>query len=206
MTYRTFVAGAPSAATAYALHLLERTVDEAEQRMAAYYARAGTADAAAAEGLGSVPVVREDIDPVSARVLGITPGEALTQERLANILGGRSADGGELDGHQRGVRRYEAEGGAERHRIAGVDLCFSAPKSVSVAWAFAETDAERNSILQAHRDARDEALAYVEREIGVARDGERGQLAWITVDHFTARPTVEVTRPDPATGVVATEL
>jgi conjugative relaxase-like TrwC/TraI family protein len=207
MTYRTFVAGAPSAATAYALHLLERTVDEAEQRMAAYYARAGTADASAAEGLGSVPVVREDIDPVSARVLGITPGEALSQERLANILGGRSADGGELDGHQRGVRRYEAEeGGAERHRIAGVDLCFSAPKSVSVAWAFAETDAERNSILQAHRDARDEALAYVEREIGVARDGERGRLAWITVDHFTARPTVEVTRPDPATGVVATEL
>lgn len=207
LTYRTFVAGAPSAATAYALHLLERTVDEAEQRMAAYYARAGSQDEALAEGLGSIPVAREDIDPVSARVLGITPGETLSKERLANILGGRSALGEEMEGHQRGIRRYEAEeGGAERHRIAGVDLCFSAPKSVSVAWAFAETDAERNSILQAHRDARDEALSYVEREIGVARDGERGKLAWITVDHFTARPTVEVTRPDPATGVVATEL
>ncbi|MBX9700465.1 MAG: hypothetical protein K2X74_13580, partial [Acetobacteraceae bacterium] len=75
LTYRTFVAGAPSAATAYALHLLERTVDEAEQRMAAYYARAGSLGEALAEGLGSIPVVREDIDPASARVLGITPGE-----------------------------------------------------------------------------------------------------------------------------------
>ena len=205
LTYRTFVAGAPSAAMAYALHLLERTVDEAEQRLAAYYTR--SAADVPVEDLGSVPVARADLHPALGRVLGITPGAVLSREHMANILGGRAADGGEMDGHQRDVRRYGGEeGGAERHRIAGMDLCFSAPKSVSMAWAFAETDAERASILQAHRDARDEALAYVEREIGVARDGERGHLAWIAVDHFTARPTVEVTRPDPETGVVATEL
>ena len=205
LTYRTFVAGAPSAAMAYALHLLERTVDEAEQRLAAYYTR--SAADVPVEDLGSVPVARADLHQALGRVLGIAPGETLSRERLANILGGRAADGEEMDGHQRDVRRYGGEeGGAERHRIAGMDLCFSAPKSVSVAWAFAETDAERASILQAHRDARDEALAYVEREIGVARNGERGHLAWIAVDHFTARPTVEVTRPDPESGVVATEL
>lgn len=207
LTYRSFVAGAPAAALAYARHLLERTLDEGQQRLAAYYAREDAATTALAEAMGSVPVARADLHPRLAAVLGVAPGEALARERLANLLGGRRADGAELEGHQRGVRRYIAEdGGDERHRIAGVDLCFSAPKSVSVAWAFAATEAERNSILQAHRDARDEALTYVERELGVARNGEPGHLAWVVVDHFTARPTVEVTRPDPATGVVATEL
>ena len=107
------------------------------------------------------------------------------------------------------------ERGREQARpgVSYVDLCFSAPKSASLAWAFAEIQAERNSILQVHRDTRDEALGYIEREIakasfGHARSGgeERGNLAWITFDHFTSRPTVTVTRPDPVTGVVETEL
>jgi len=106
--------------------------------------------------------------------------------------------------------------GKDRVRISYMDLTFSAPKSVSLAWAFAETDAERNSILQAHRDARDArdaTLRYIEGEIAWGRKGdggrdgdERGHLAWITADHFTSRPTVAVTRPDPVTGVVDTEL
>ena len=133
------------------------------------------------------------------------------------MLGGRRADGEEIEraSHQNAqVRTYEdAEGDAVRHRVAGMDLTFSAPKSLSVAWAMAATDAERWSLLQAHRDAVTDALHYVEREIGLAQGGkarsgpeEPGRLAWITIEHFTARPTIEITRPDPVTGVVGTEI
>ena len=90
---------------------------------------------------------------------------------------------------------------ASRARIGYVDLCWSADKSVSVAWAFAPTEAERNMIAQAHRDALDAALAYVEAEIGRARKGkagrdgfEPGQIAWVRFDHYASRPTVEVAR------------
>lgn len=215
LTYRTGAAGAPSAAAAMAAHLLEQTVPEEEMRRAEYYAGGSGVEQALAEGMGCVPIVRADVHAGLAAALRIAPGAFLTQEAVAHLLGGRRADGAELPGHQRAVRRYESQDadGPNRARISYVDLCFSAPKSASLAWAFAETHAERNSILQAHRDARDDALRYVEREIGKARFGharsggeERGQLAWITFDHFTSRPTVAVTRPDPVTGVVDTEL
>jgi conjugative relaxase-like TrwC/TraI family protein len=35
---------------------------------------------------------------------------------------------------------------------------------------------------------------------------EAGRLGFIKVDHFTARPTLSITRPDPTTGVSATEI
>jgi hypothetical protein len=39
------------------------------------------------------------------------------------------------------------------------------------------------------------------------QDGfEAGRAAWITVDHFTARPTQETIRTDPETGEVYTEM
>jgi hypothetical protein len=94
-----------------------------------------------------------------------------------------------------------------------MDFTFSAPKSLSVAWALAATEAERWSLLQAHRDAVTAAMGYTERQIGLAQGGkarsgpeELARLAWITIEHFTARPTIEITRPDPVTGVVGTEL
>ncbi|WP_426960335.1 MobF family relaxase [Muricoccus radiodurans] len=215
LTYRTGAAGAPFAAAAMAAHLLEQTLPEADMRLAEYYAGGQGTEEALARGMGCVPTVRADVHADLASALAIRPGQFLDEEAVAHLLGGRRADGEEVEGSQRGVRRYEAaeEGKKDRVRISYVDLCFSAPKSASLAWAFAETAAERNTILQAHRDARDEALRYVEREVARAgfghggREGEeRGHLAWVTFDHFTSRPTVAVTRPDPATGVVATEI
>ncbi|MBB5696047.1 MobF family relaxase [Muricoccus pecuniae] len=215
LTYRTGAAGAPSAASAMAAHLLERTVPDEEMRLAEYYAGGSGVEEALVRGMGCVPTVRADIHADLADTLGIAPGAFLDETAVANLLGGRRADGEELPGHQRDVRRYESEDGSkpDRFRISYVDLCFSAPKTASLAWAFAETAAERNTILQAHRDARDDALRYVEKEIAKAgfghggREGEeRGSLAWMTFDHFTSRPTVAVTRPDPVTGVMDTEL
>ncbi len=215
LTYRTGAAGAPSAALAMAKHLLEHTLPAEQMKVAEYYIQGQGVDEALALGMGCVPTPRGDMHPAVAEALGIKPGQMLNEEELANLLGGRRADGAELPGHQRGVTSYQAgeEGGKDRARISYMDLTFSAPKSVSLAWAFAETDAERNSILQAHRDARDATLRYIEGEVGRAgfghggREGEeRGHLAWITADHFTSRPTVAVTRPDPVTGVTDTEL
>ena len=100
-----------------------------------------------------------------------------------------------------------------RARIGYVDLCWSADKSVSLAWAMAPTEAERNLIAQAHKDAVASALVYVESELGRARKGkagrdgyDAGRIGWISFDHYASRPTVEVARTDPATGQPYTEL
>ena len=215
LTFRSLAAGAPSEAGAYTAHLLEKTLPKEEMRLAEYYSGTHGLDPALADGMGAVPLAREDMDPAVAAALGIKPGEALSERQLAMLISGRKADGSELDGRQRGVGRYKAkaEGHADRFTISGIDLCLSAPKSVSVAWAFAKTAAERNTILQAHRDARDAALRYIEQEIGYATLGkggskghERARFGWITIDHFTSRPTITLKRPDPKTGVLGTEV
>jgi phage/plasmid primase-like uncharacterized protein len=80
-----------------------------------------------------------------------------------------------------------------------VDFTFSAPKSVSVAMALAPTDAERYMIVGAHRDAWVAAMAHLEDIIAYARKGKggskgrvRGELGWVSFDHYTARPTIEI--------------
>ncbi|MDO9711771.1 MobF family relaxase [Paracraurococcus lichenis] len=215
-TYRTFAPGARQEAAAYAAHLLEKTLAADRLAQAVYYTQGQAPPADRADAMGAIPLVRADLDPALARALAITPHAVLAPEALAQLLAGRRADGEEIEraSHQNPrVRTYEDAEGATRHRIAGIDLTFSAPKSLSVAWAMAATEAERWSLLQAHRDAVTDALHYVEREIGLAQGGkarsgpeEPARLAWITIEHFTARPTVEITRPDPLTGVVGTEL
>ncbi len=123
-------------------------------------------------------------------------GPEVSADERAHILSGRGADGRVLT-----VRQYQKRLDRSKARIGYVDLTFSAPKSVSVAWAFAPTDAERAMIRQAHRDAIDSTLAEVERLIGRARKGEGGKLGWgpgaigwVSFDHYAARPTVEVVR------------
>ncbi|NOG73721.1 MobF family relaxase [Roseicella sp. DB1501] len=208
MTFRDIAAGALSAAVALTDHLFEQTLDDKHQALGAYYA-------GQPEGPGgsSVARARLDMDPALADVLGLTPGQVVSHKQLTAILSGRRTDGKDLPGSSRKVRRYKQEGKEDRIKLAGMDLCFSAPKSFSLAWAFAETEAERASLMQCHLDARDAVLRHIEREIGHGRVGANGQmttepakLAWISIEHFTARPTATITRPDPVTGVMGTEL
>ncbi len=131
----------------------------------------------------------------------------LTDEQRAEILSGRTATGGELTAQQ-----YHERMDTGRSRIGYVDLTFSAPKSVSVAWAFAPTEAERAMIHQAHRDAIGSVMQDIEKVVGRARKGEGGKdgsdpgsIGWVSFDHFTARPTVEVARED-KDGKAYTEL
>src|SRR4029077_2317592 len=84
-------------------------------------------------------------------------------------------------------------------RITYIDFTFSAPKSVSVAMALAPTEAERHMIVGAHRDAWTSAMDHLEDIVAHARKGDggskgrvRGSLGWVSFDHHTARPTVEI--------------
>ena len=131
----------------------------------------------------------------------------LSSEQRANILAGRDAEGREIS-----VRQYRALLEAAKLRIGYIDLTFSAPKSLSIAWAFAPTKAEQAILHQAHRDAIDDVMGVIEREIGRASVGdggkhgsEAGALGWVSFDHYAARPTVEIVREDEL-GQPVTEL
>lgn len=124
----------------------------------------------------------------------------ISLEQRDNILAGRMADGSSLTD-----REYKAvlEQGASR--IGYIDFTFSAPKSLSVAWAFAPTNAERAMLHQAHTDAVESVLRIIEKEIGRARKGdggkggfEPGEIAWVSFEHYAARPTAEIVRQDEA--------
>ena len=58
------------------------------------------------------------------------------------------------------------------HRLAGFDLCFSAPKSVSVAWALAPPDIA-HGISAAHDRAVSQSIEVFETEVARARRGKR---------------------------------
>lgn len=154
------------------------------------------------EGRG--PLLRKRL----LELYGVRGDRPLTETEAEHIRAGRRADGETL----RAGLLLEALS-ATRARIGYIDLCWSADKSVSLAWAFAPTEAERAMIMQAHKDAVGAALSYVEAEIGRARKGkagrggyDSGQIGWISFDHYASRPTVEVPRVDPKSGESYTEL
>ena len=139
-------------------------------------------------------------------LMGTSKGEPDATE-VANLRAGRMADGTALN-----LAAYGEGVAASSSRIGYVDLTFSADKSLSVAWAFAPTEAERALMFQAHRDAVDATMSTIAQELGHARRGaggskgrEAGEVGWVSFDHYTARPTVEVARVD-AQGRGYTEL
>lgn len=130
-------------------------------------------------------------------LLGVNAAEP-TPEQARHLTAGRMADGSELDAvaYRRGVE-------ASKARIAAVDLTFSADKSVSVAWALAPTEAERNMLAQAHKDAVASTMDVIAGELGHARRGkagsggtDAGHITWLGFDHYSSRPVVAVARTD----------
>ena len=92
---------------------------------------------------------------------------------------------------------HETEKGLVRNagtpeRNPGHDLTFSAPKSVSVAWAMAD-EALRKAIAIKHEEAVREALDFIEAKAGFARIGSQGQelvrapLLFALFEHGTSR-------------------
>ena len=71
------------------------------------------------------------------------------EERWAESLAAHTAVGDER--WEKTRRRIERVG--ERNSVAGYDLTFSAPKSVSVLWASAPDQAAQRAVRQAHHGA-----------------------------------------------------
>ncbi|WP_156251500.1 MobF family relaxase [Pseudactinotalea terrae] len=83
------------------------------------------------------------------------------------------------------VARYLAQRSpATREGVSGFDLVFTPAKSVSVLWALADDDV-REQISQAHAQAWQQTLAWIEQEAALTRTG-RGGLKQINTMGLTA--------------------
>jgi conjugative relaxase-like TrwC/TraI family protein len=99
--------------------------------------------------------------------LGLSPDLPVQREQLAALMQGASpSDGREL-------RRAGGDG----TRVAGIDMTFSAPKSVSALWAVS-SPYERARIEAAHTKAVAGAIARTERDVELLRTRVDGQLHW----------------------------
>ena len=72
--------------------------------------------------------------------------------------------------------RPRGQGTGKTTAVAGFDLTFTIPKSVSVVWAMADDDTQAR-ILAAHERAIDAALEYMEDKVLQSRSGTNGVAA-----------------------------
>ncbi|KUF20145.1 MobF family relaxase [Streptomyces silvensis] len=82
----------------------------------------------------------------------------------------------------------EQEGGKQRSAVAGFDLVFTAPKSVSVLWALGDENVRR-AVEQAHVQAIEETVRWLEQKATMTRTGVNG-----------------IAQEDVASGLVATRF
>jgi conjugative relaxase-like TrwC/TraI family protein len=110
--------------------------------------------------------VAEDLATRAAavRVVGAT------EERWAESLAAHTVAAEERWGSA--VRKIERAG--ERNSVAGYDLTFSAPKSVSVLWASAPDIAAQRVVRAAHHEGVRAAMAVLERDGAFVRRGRNG--------------------------------
>jgi conjugative relaxase-like TrwC/TraI family protein len=97
-----------------------------------------------------------------ARSLGLPVGGQVDRGGFMALMRGRHPETGEV------LREM-----GKRSTVAGLDLTFSAPKSVSVLFAIADDQTSR-ALLAAHQRAVDAALGYLEREACSTRRGRDG--------------------------------
>jgi TrwC relaxase len=96
----------------------------------------------------------------AARALGLSEG--VDGDALRRVLAG-------LDPHDGSVLRDSSS----PVKVAGFDLTFSAPKSVSVVFALGDRDV-RGAVRSAHDRATREAVLYLERSAAAVRRGHGG--------------------------------
>ncbi|MDE1905045.1 MAG: relaxase domain-containing protein [Rhodospirillales bacterium] len=129
---------------------------------------------------------RPDMPKLLAEVIGVDAKRPPRDQEMTRLFEGRRADDGEA-------------WSAQKRKLSGFDIVFSPDKSVSLASAFAPTDAERAMIRNATDRAADRAMRFLASEIGWARKGHGGEdgadpgaVGWISFRHHTARPTMQV--------------
>jgi conjugative relaxase-like TrwC/TraI family protein len=166
----------------YARYLESKTV---EPELGAYYLTP--------EGEPQQPAGRWFASPDTLARLGIE-GEAIEGADFIALMEGRHPRSG------RWLRREGAGGG----RGGGVDVTFSAPKSVSVEWALGDEETRRG-IEAAHTAAVRETLSYIVETVPTVRRRYEGavveecarDLIAAEYRHTTARSVVVGDMPDP---------
>lgn len=148
--------------------------------LAQYHRKEAEGMAAYLGGQGPVRVGAGVSDAV-AHYLGIGKDSAPDTKALENVITGKTANG-----------RHEWLN--KEATVAGFDYTFSADRSVSVAFALAQTAHERAAILGAHRQAVADTMREIAVEMGYTRRGKdgvetvEGELAWFEFDHTASRP------------------
>ncbi len=104
--------------------------------------------------------------PSTLRMLGVDPQGSVGRGDLVSLMGGVAPGSGVA---------FRSVGGDES-RVAGIDVTFSAPKSVSALWAVSGAY-RRAQILAAHRAAVASAVARIERDVPVVRRGHGGTVS-----------------------------
>lgn len=128
------------------------------------------------------------IDSRIADALGIDISRPPSDQDLARLFEcKRAADGEKWAGNH------------ANRSISAVDFTASPDKSVTLAAEFAATRAEQALIWHAIQCANDRAMSLIANEIGVARRGkgglvsiEKGEVAWVSFRHYTARPAMHI--------------
>jgi len=113
--------------------------------------------------------------PALLASLGLSPEGQVGRDDLAALMKGASP----ADGHE-----LRAAGG-DGSRVAGIDLTFSAPKSVSALWAVS-SPYDRARIEAAHGRAVAGAIARIERDVELVRTRRDGQLQWQRAERLLA--------------------
>ena len=169
-------------AAGYAAYLESRTV--APSRGDYYLSASG--EPTEAQGVWHV------LDETRER-LGLEAGEAVRAEQLVALMEGRHPVSGDW------IRRAGADG----RRAGGIDLTFSAPKSVSAVWALG-SEQQRAGVELAHGRAVSRALEHLRGEVAVVREGAGGRVLSPARDvlaaefrHTTARGVAGGEAPDP---------
>ncbi len=131
--------------------------------------------------------------PETLERLGLEPGAAVSAGELVALMEGRHPRSGEF------IRRAGSDG----RRAVGIDMTFSAPKSVSVLWAVGSPQ-QRAEIEAAHARAVSRALDHLRTQVSVVRRGAGGELSERAHDviaaefrHTTARGVAAGKLPDP---------
>ncbi len=133
-------------------------------------------------------------DPDTLGRLGIDPNGPVAGGDFISLMEGRHP----------GTGRFLRPEGAGGGRGGGIDVTFSAPKSVSTVWALSESW-QRQEIEAAHARAVEQTLGYMREQVPVVRRRFSGQVVEETANdliaaeyqHTTARGVAGGKAPDP---------
>jgi TrwC relaxase/AAA domain/CHC2 zinc finger len=195
MGFAKIAGGSPSSMGAMTKHMLTQSVPKEVADLSRYYTRENELGENEAR-------LRRDMHPLVAKGLGVDPEKPVGMDEINALLAGRRADGEKIEGKEYSeLREYKDPKTGETKTkvpIGSVDFCMTPDKSVSVAWAFS-SPAEQAAIYQAHSDAANATMAYVETHMAKASRGkggskgyDQGHIGWIEFNHYTSRPTIDI--------------